>query len=33
MFSTDKPAFSAFDPEHLLDYEKYEDNLKIIRKR
>ena len=33
MFSTGKPALSAFDTEHFLDYDKYEANLKVIRDR
>lgn len=33
MISTAKPALSAFDTDHFLDYDKYESNLKIIRKR
>lgn len=33
MFSTNKPALSAFDKETFLDYDKYEKNLTIIRKR
>lgn len=33
MFTTGKPALSAFDTDHFLDYDKYESNLKIIRNR
>ena len=33
MMLSNKPVLSAFDPDHYLDYDKYEDNLKIIRNR
>lgn len=33
MMSTGKPALSAFDQDHHLDYNQYEAKLEIIRKR